>query len=244
MGGSLSPVLANIIMTEFEEVAAENLIKTGIVTFCARYVDDTLLVVKRKNIDFILQKLSSFDKSLKFTINTFEHCVPDFPDIEICLNGLGIYRNKNTQTGQYTNINSSRPWKWKTSWITSLVVRAKRICCNRNLNKEIWLIKNIASWNGFAKNISNSRIKKALKSKSNVSNTPSVSTASTKIFFNLQYSGDTTEQMVKSCIKKLSKCLKMEDANIKFIVCYKTTKMFFYTNTKDKTPLWERSHIT
>ena len=50
--------------------------------------------------------------------------------------------------------------------------------------------------------------------------------------------------MVKSCIKKLSKCLKMEDANIKFIVCYKTTKMFFYTNTKDKTPLWERSHIT
>ena len=87
MGGSLSPVLANIIMTEFEEVVAENLIKTGIVTFCARCVDDTLLVVKRKDIDFILQKLSSFDKSLKFTINTFEHCVPNFPDIEICLNG-------------------------------------------------------------------------------------------------------------------------------------------------------------
>ena len=48
MGGSFSPVLANIIKTEFEEVVAENLIKTGIVTFCARYVDDTLLVVKRK----------------------------------------------------------------------------------------------------------------------------------------------------------------------------------------------------
>ena len=76
-----------------------------------------------------------------------------------------------------------------------------------------------------------------------MSNTPSVSTASTKIFFNLQYSGDATEQMAKSCIKKLSKCLKKEDANIKFIVCYKTTKMFFYTNIKDKTPLWERSHI-
>ena len=137
MGGSLSPVLANIIMTEFEEAVAENLIKTGIVTFCARYVDDALLVVKRKEIDLILEKLNSFDKSLKFTINTFEHCVPDFLDIEICLNGLGIYHNKNTQTGQYTNINPSTPWKWKTSWITSLVVRAKRICCNRNLNKEI-----------------------------------------------------------------------------------------------------------
>ena len=39
---------------------------------------------------------------------------------------------------------------------------------------------------------------------------------------------------MKSCIKKLYKCLK-KDANIRFIVCYKTTKMSFYTNTKDKT---------
>ena len=143
-------------MMEFEKVVVENLIKTGIVKFYARYV------VKRKDIDFILQKFNSFDKSLKFTIDIFEHCVPYFLDIEICLNGLGIY-HKNTQTGQYTNINSFTIWKWKASWITSLVVRAKRICCNDNLNKEIRLIKNFASWNGFPKNITNSIIKKALR---------------------------------------------------------------------------------
>ena len=80
---------------------------------------------------------------------------------------MGIY-HKNTQTGQYTNINSFTLWKWKTSWITSLVVRAKRICCNDNLNKEIRLIKNFASWNGFPKNITNSIIKKALKDMPNV----------------------------------------------------------------------------
>ena len=125
MGGSLGPVLANIIMTEFEKVVVENLIKTGIAKFYARYVDDTLLVV----------------------------------DIEICQNGLGIY-HKNTQTVQYTNINSFTLRKWKTTWITSLVVRGKRICCNDNLNKEIRLIKNFASWNGFSKNITNSIIKK------------------------------------------------------------------------------------
>ena len=44
---------------------------------------------------------------------------------------------------------------------------------------------------------------------------------------------------MKSCIKKLNKCLK-KDTNIRFIVCYKTTKMSFYTNTKDKT-LFERT---
>ena len=46
-----------------------------------------------------------------------------------------------------------------------------------------------------------------------MNNTPSVSTDSSKIFFNLQYSGDTAERMVKSCIKKLSKCLQ-KDTNM------------------------------
>ena len=110
------------------------------------------------------------------------------------------------------------------------------------LNKEIQLIKIFASWNGFSKNITNSIIKKALKAKPNMSNTPSVSTDSNKIFFNLQYSGDTAEGMLKSCIKKLSKCLK-KDTNIKFIVCYKTTKMPFYKNTKDKTTLLSQSSL-
>ena len=133
MGGSFGPVLANIKMTKFEKVVLENLIKTGIVKFYARYFDT--LVVKGKDIGFILQKFNSCDKSLKFTIATFEHNVPHFLDIEISLNGLGIY-HKNTQTGQYANINSFPLWKWKT-WISSLVVRDKIICCNDNLKKEI-----------------------------------------------------------------------------------------------------------
>ena len=109
---------------------------------------------------------------------------------------------KNTEPGQYTNINSFTLWKWETSWIASLVVRAKRICCNDNLNKENRLLKNFASWNGFPKNITNSIIKKALKDMPNVNTTTSVTTDSTKKFFNLEYSEDTVELMVKSCIKK------------------------------------------
>ena len=36
-----------------------------------------------------------------------------------------------------------------------------------------------------------------------------------KMFFNLNYSGDTAERMVKSCIKKLYKSFKRE-INVKF----------------------------
>ena len=113
MGGSLGIVLANIIVAKFEKIVVENLIKSGTVKFYARHIDVTLLVVKRKDIDYILQKFNSFDKSLKFAIDTFKHCVPYFLDLKICPNGLGIY-HKNTQTGQYTNTTSFTLWEWKT----------------------------------------------------------------------------------------------------------------------------------
>ena len=124
MGESLGPVLANIIMTECEKVIVNQLSENNIVKFYVRYVDDTLLVLRKKYIDIVLNKFNSFNKNLKFTVNTFENCVPHFLDIEICPNGLGIY-HKNTQTGQCTNIECFTLSKWKTSWITSLTIRAK-----------------------------------------------------------------------------------------------------------------------
>ena len=55
MGSSLAPVLANIILTEFEKVVVTPLMKNGILKFCCRYVDDTLVLVKEDQIDKILK---------------------------------------------------------------------------------------------------------------------------------------------------------------------------------------------
>ena len=74
MGGSLGPVLANIIMTECEKVIVDKLIEDGIIKFYIRYVDDTLLVIKRTGISYVLNKFYSFYENLKFTIDTFENC--------------------------------------------------------------------------------------------------------------------------------------------------------------------------
>ena len=41
MGGSLGPVVANIIMTECEKVIVDKLMKKKVIMFCTRYVDDT-----------------------------------------------------------------------------------------------------------------------------------------------------------------------------------------------------------
>ena len=110
MGGSLGPVLANIIMTECEKVIVDKLIEDGIIKFYIRYVDDTLLVIKRTDISCVLNKFSSFDYNLKVTLDSFENCFPSFLNIEICPNGLGIY-HKHTQTRHYVNFDSFTLWK-------------------------------------------------------------------------------------------------------------------------------------
>ena len=48
--------------------------------------------------------------------------------------------------------------------------------------------------------------------------------------------------MVKTCIKKLYKSFRQE-TNVKFVTHYKTIKMLFFTNTKDKTPSLRQSSV-
>ena len=96
MRESLGPALANIIITECEKVIVDKLMKKKVFVFYTRYVDDTFLIIKKKDIN-VLNQFNSFDENLKFTINTFEKSVPHF--LYICPNGLAIY-HKQIQTGQ------------------------------------------------------------------------------------------------------------------------------------------------
>ena len=41
--------------------------------FYGCYVDDTAMLVKCQDIDKVFKALNGFDKSLKFTIDKFEH---------------------------------------------------------------------------------------------------------------------------------------------------------------------------
>ena len=51
MGASLGPVLANVKTTELEKVCVQKLIDDGTIKFYARYVDETLLIIKDENVD-------------------------------------------------------------------------------------------------------------------------------------------------------------------------------------------------
>ena len=98
---------------------------------------------------------------------------------------IGIY-HKHTQTGQYVSFDSFTLWKWKISWIISLVTRAKRICSESYLDQEIQLIKNYAAWNGYPKHIVNSIVKRALRDKESNNTKEETTTDAVKIFIDLK----------------------------------------------------------
>ena len=148
MGASLGPVLANIIMTELERVVVDDLVNAGVIKFYARYVDDTLLMVKPEDVDNILHRFNGFHQNLEFTVDRFDNVVPHFLDLEIHRSGISIYR-KETHTAQFTHFSSFTKWAHKIAWIRSLVSRAKKLCHPSKLKPELANICKFAAYNGF-----------------------------------------------------------------------------------------------
>ena len=114
MGSSLGSVLANIIMTELEDVVIKPLIANGTIKFYSRFVDDTLLLIKHGNVKEVHNSLNKFDKNLRLTVDTFQNKVPHFLDLKFSPGGISIFQ-KDTNTGLYVNFTSFVPWTYRTS---------------------------------------------------------------------------------------------------------------------------------
>ena len=211
-------------MTECEKGIVNLLIENNIVKFYIKYLDDTLLVLRKKDID-INKNLQSVLLKVECPIfSTLEFVPMDLVYI------IKIPKLVNTEI-------------LITSWIISFTIRTKQMCWRNYLHQEINLIKNYASWNAFPKRIANSTTKQASQTNdSNITRSKKANVDSIKIFLNLNYSGETAERMVKSCIKKLYKIFKRE-TNVKFITHYETTKMSFFRNIKNKTRSLSQSSV-
>ena len=131
MGSPLAPILANIIMTEFEKIVVNELLEKGIIKNYMRYVDDTLMLIKPNDIPIVLEKLNSFHKNLQFTVDCFEKEDVHFLDLKIEGNKTDVYY-KETHTGQYTDFYSQTPWYFRTAWVKSLINRTRKICSDDN----------------------------------------------------------------------------------------------------------------
>ena len=165
MGSSLGPVLPNIIMTELELKIVFTFIDSGKIKFYTRLVDDTLLLAKEEDINYIFNKFNSFHPTLQFTMDCFDNGKVHFLDISIDKNKTDLYY-KPTHTGQYSDISSSTPWNYKTAWIKALCHRTKKVCTTKEqFNRQVDQIKLFMSWNGYPSYVRNSFIKRLKKQK-------------------------------------------------------------------------------
>ena len=85
MGSSLGPVLANIILTEFENVIVKQLIETTGLNF------ETFVLIKKDKIQLVLNPSNSF--------YTFDDDNIHFLDIKILNNGETDISTKDINTG-------------------------------------------------------------------------------------------------------------------------------------------------
>ena len=125
--------VSQFILTEFENVIVKPLIETSVLTFYCRYVDDTFVLIQKDKIQHILNSFNSFDKNLRFSVDTFDDGNIHFLDIKILNNSATDIYIKDTNTGLDVQHHSYEHWNTKTAWVRSLYHRAQKICSNQHL---------------------------------------------------------------------------------------------------------------
>ena len=128
MGSSLSPILANIFMTELEEtVLARSVCKPSV---WKRYVDDCFAIIPHTEackVDDLLTDLNSYHDNIKFTLEYENEGSLPFLDVLIVKadNYLrtSVYR-KPTHTNQYLAFSSNHPIHVKKGIVKCLKSRA------------------------------------------------------------------------------------------------------------------------
>ena len=89
-------------MTEMKKTIIKKFIdKKKTLLFYGRYVDDTLVVIKREHLKLVYDALNNFGKNLNLIFDIFDNVAPPhFLDIESHPDGLTLYfiKLKNGQT--------------------------------------------------------------------------------------------------------------------------------------------------
>ena len=118
--------------------------KSGILKFYCRYVNNMLVLVKEDRIGKILKAFNSFHNNLWFIVDKFENEDVHFLDFKIMNNReINIYV-KDSNSGLYINYKSYEPWHKKTAWIRTFYDRANKICSNDNLfHKQLARVKKV-----------------------------------------------------------------------------------------------------
>jgi hypothetical protein len=134
MGKALSPVVSNIYMEHFEDLALKTAAHRP--SLWLRYVDDTFVIWPQgpDRLQEIFCHIKGIRPTIQFTMETENNNKIPFLDVQVIRKQSSIittvYR-KPTHTGCYLNFHSNHPPHIKRGIIRSLYNRATIICRER-----------------------------------------------------------------------------------------------------------------
>lgn len=184
MGSPISPLLADLVMTDLVNYCLQQLGDHGIdVLFFIRYVDDTCLCVHQDFIDQVLEVFNKYDKHLQFTHEV--ETVDGLNFLDVCLkidNGRIIYNwySKYTSSGRFLNFRSAHPTNLKINMIYNLVDRAISLSHPQFHSDNLKKVRNLLNLNDYPRHFYNKHIKNRLSYHRNLINNPYIPTQQPK----------------------------------------------------------------
>ena len=150
MGSPVSPVVANIYMESFEEMALRTAIAPGI---WRRYVDDIFCVIEKEQAQGFLNHLNSLRPTIQFTMELEENGSHPFLDTLLTRREDGrvnirIYR-KTTHTDHYLHYSSHHPEHVKRGVTSCLFHRVRTVAVGENIRREEEHLTEVLRVNGY-----------------------------------------------------------------------------------------------
>ena len=155
MGSPVSPIVANLFMEWFEQIAIETFKYE--LTIWRRYVDDTIVAICDELIDDFTDHINSVHPAIKFTREE-ESEDGTLPMLDTKTNrepsgklSFSVYR-KPTHTDQYLQFDSNQPLQHKLGVIRTLYHRAQILCSTEEAKlQEIDHLKKVLTVSGYTK---------------------------------------------------------------------------------------------
>ncbi|XP_047984696.1 uncharacterized protein LOC125225163 [Leguminivora glycinivorella] len=157
MGSPVAPVIANIWMEHFEELA----LRSGppVITLWKRYVDDVFCILRGSSdtVERFVDHLNSIHPKVKFTFEMESDRSLPFLDVKLKAKPDGtlahsVYR-KPTHTDRYLQASSHHHPRHLQSVVTSLVNRARDLCDSEHLDEELAHVQKVLRKNGYLQTI-------------------------------------------------------------------------------------------
>ena len=124
MGNSLSPVLADIVMTDLLQKCGSKM--RFLKKLIAKYVDDLLFIIPSDKIQIVYDILNSYDPNIKFTYEVMQNNKISYLDTEIIIHDEKIVTKwymKPTSKGRILNFNSLHAFHMKINTAKGLIRR-------------------------------------------------------------------------------------------------------------------------